>query len=373
MENNSFKNNILKEINKKKEKIQDYLQQKDYDGVIIGRRDNFSWFTCGGDNKVLNFAEYGFSVLLVYKDKIQLISQIMDGQRVIDEELQGLEVEYIPLKWYEKTRKKMLSDLIEDKRVLSDIPIKGAIYYPQALYSLHYPLNDLEIERLRWLGEKSEEVIRYVADNINPGMKEIEVAGMFLGEYGKLGIECEVLLIGSDERISKYRHPIPTEKKIEKFVLLHPAVKKWGLHANVTRMVSFGPQPSDIKNRFEATCKIAATAIGMCRPGERFCNILEEQKRLYKQLGYEEDWDRHFHGGITGYLLADSIICTDPKAMVKLKQPCDWFITITGVKVEELSLNTGDGIEICSVKGNWPAKEYGYNGQVLTMPQILYK
>jgi Xaa-Pro dipeptidase len=361
------------DIETKKDRVLNYLDSKEYDGAVIGRRDNFAWFTCGGENKVLNFSDFGFSYLLITKDKIQLISQIMDGQRVIDEEMSGFDIEYVPLKWFEDSKEDKILKLTSGKNLLSDVPLAGCKYSPKEFYSLHYPLTPLEIERLRWLGSKTERIIRNVSDSISSGMSEIEIAGMLLGEYGRSGIECEVLMIGSDERISKYRHPLPTDKKVEKFVLVHPAVKKWGLHANVTRLVSLEKVIPEIQKRYDAACRIAGEVILSCKQGTKFSSILERQKYLFENFGYKDEWEKHYHGGISGYLLADATVGMDPDLSVISNQAYDWFITITGVKVEELSINANNNIEVTSINGAWPVKEYEINSQNLKLPQILCK
>lgn len=363
----------LEDIEPKKDRILKYLDSKGYDGAVIGRRDNFAWFTSGGENKVLNFNEIGFSYLVILKDKIQLVSQIMDGQRVIDEELNGLDIEYIPLKWYENSKEDTVLKLTSGKNILSDIPLGRCKYSPDEFYFLHYPLTSLEIERLRWLGSKTERIIRNVSDSIISGMSEMEIAGMLLGEYGRSGIECEVLMIGSDERIAKYRHPLPTDKKVEKFIMVHPGVKKWGLHANVTRMVSLGKVNPEIQKRYNAACRITGEVILNCTQGTKFSSILARQKQLFEYFGYKDEWEKHYHGGITGYILADPTVGMRQDLSVSINQAYDWFITITGVKVEELSINANNNIEVTSVNGAWPSKEYEINGQILELPQIMRK
>jgi Xaa-Pro aminopeptidase len=149
-------------------------------------------------------------------------------------------------------------------------------------------------------------------------------------------------------------------------------VRKDGLHANVTRMVHFGAQiPHDTLDRYEAACKVEAAAICHCVPGTRFCDILEQQKQAYQGCGYPEEWRNHFQGGITGYLLVDSTQCLDQQAKVVANQAFDWFVTITGVKVEELTLTTSQGPEVVSMSGLWPAKEYEANGRKIPLAQIL--
>jgi antitoxin VapB len=333
----------LAEIYEKWNRIRSFLDEKGYDGMLIGRKDNFAWFSCGGSNEVIITAETGFGILLVTRDKVVLFAQVMDGQRIIDEELAGLEV------------------------------VEGAVWDPTVVQSLHYPMTDSEVEKLRRLGKISEGVIRDVAERIEPGMQEIEIAGKLLAEYARLGIRCEVLLVGSDERISRYRHPNPSAKRVDRYALLAPAVSKWGLHADVSRMLHFGPVPEEIAKKYDAACIIEAASISLCRPGRKFAEILDVQKRLYKSTGYPEEWRYHYQGGVTGYVLTDPTLSQDPEAEVSSHQAYDWFITITGVKVEELSLNTGEHREVCSAAGRWPVKSYTYEDQSLDLPQILVR
>ncbi len=178
--------------------------------------------------------------------------------------------------------------------------------------------------------------------------------------------------MGSDERIAKYRHPTPTEKRVERLVLLHPAARKWGLHANVSRMVHFGDRvPVEVEKKYEAACRIEATAISLCTPGRKFSEILESEKRAYAETGFPDEWRNHFQGGVTGYILADPTLCRDPEAAVSVDQAFDWFITITGVKVEELSITAGGRPEVLSAAGGWPVREWTENGVTLRLPGIL--
>ena len=210
-----------------------------------------------------------------------------------------------------------------------------------------------------------------MAAAISPGMREREVERMFIAEYAGEGMSCDVLLIGSDERIAKYRHPSPADKTIDRLVLLHPAVRKWGLHANVTRMVYFGDRiPSDLAQRYDAACRIEAAAVSLCVPGRTFAEILEVQKGVYRETGFPEEWRNHYQGGITGYILADPTLCMDPEAAVQPDQAFDWFVTITGAKVEELAIS-GPKPEILSACGAWPRQRYEHAGVELLLPQIL--
>jgi Xaa-Pro aminopeptidase len=359
------------DFREKLQRVHAYLGKTGRGALIIGRRDNFSWFTGGGDNTVVRNSELGFSLLVITKTTVCHVAQTMDGPRILDDELQGLDVEPVFLRWYELSREQRAAELVKGLKAISDIPIDGADCLPQDIARLHYPLTAREIEKCRTLGRTTEEIIARVAAAIRPGMREREVEGMFLGEYAREGVSCDVLLIGSDERIAKYRHPCASEKAIERLVLLHPAVRKWGLHANVTRMVYFGDRiPSDLAARYDAACRIEAAAVSLCIPGQRFSGILEVEKRIYAETGFAEEWRNHYQGGITGYILADPTLCMDPDVEVRPNQAFDWFITITGAKVEELAIS-GTRPEVLSACGAWPLKRYEHNGVALQLPEIL--
>lgn len=361
------------EFQEKLTRIRRFFDCTGYEAMVIGRQDNFAWLTCGGSNRVLITSETGFTLLVVTRENVYAVAQVMDGPRVQQEELAGLGVEGVFLRWYEASREEKAAEIVRGKRTVCDVPVEGADLQPAAIYGLHYPLTAQELDKCRRLGAMTERVIRTVSDALRPGMTERDAEAMLHYEYAKMDATPEVLLVGSDERIAQFRHCNPTDKKIEKIVLLHPAVKWHGLHANVTRMVCFGQPDGETLRRYDAACQVEAAATACCVPGARYSDILEKQKALYARSGYADEWRNHFQGAATGYFLADTSFYRNPAAQIGPNQAWDWFITITGVKAEELGLNTERGFEIPSVTGLWPVKEYEAEGQTLRLPQILIR
>ena len=362
------------DVREKHQRIVTFLDQNGYGAMALGRQDNFAWYTGGGNNRVVITSEIGFGLLLITRKQTFLVAQVMDGCRLLEEELCGIPIDPVFLRWYEKSREDKAAELAKSMKVIADVPVPGADYKLGPIQALHYPLTESENCKYRKLGTLTDEVLTKVSRDIKPGISELDVEAMLLYEYTKSDATADVVLVGADERISQFRHATPSRRKIQRFVLIHPAVRKDGLHANVTRMVHFGDRvPEDTLRRYEAACKVEAAAVSLCMPGSRFCDILEEQKRVYRECGYPEEWRNHFQGGITGYVLADPTLCLNPRARVELNQAFDWFSTITGVKVEELSITTAQGPEVISMKGLWPAKEYEANERVIPLPQILLR
>lgn len=361
--------NKKEEVNLKIRRIINYLEQNNYEAAVIGRQDNFAWISCGGTNKILNTSECGSCLLFISKNERIIIAYSMDGQRIIDDELNGLGFDLLELKWFEGDIYKTASNLLKNKKAISDVYLEGADFKLMDLYSLHYPFTENEIEKLKWLSEKAEIIIYETAKKIKPGLSELEAEKILIKESADNGITVAVCLIGSDERISMYRHPLPSIKKINKMVMLAFAFRKWGIFAPVTRMIHFGDDIEDsIKTKYEAICTIEANVFSMCRPGTKFTDILKKQKSLYKELGFEEEWKNHFQGGLTGYLGNDPTQCFNEKAKIIKNQPFNWYITVTGVKVEEVFLSTG---ELLTSNGLWPLKKYAIGDKNFNLPQIL--
>ncbi len=55
----------------------------------MGRRDNFSWLTCGGHNCVPKTSEMGVSYLVITPNQKYLIANTMDGRRIHDGDQPG--------------------------------------------------------------------------------------------------------------------------------------------------------------------------------------------------------------------------------------------------------------------------------------------
>lgn len=357
----------------KLKRIRDYLYKNGFTGMVLSRQDNFNWISSGGNNRVVVPKDEGFCSVVITENRVYLVAQVMDGSRIMDEEMKYLDAEYVPLRWYEETVNERAVKLAGDKPV-SDSVMDGADYRLRDIYDLHFPLTEEEINRLIKLGAVSDYIINKVANEIKPGMLDYEVEAMLLYEYAKQNIQCDVLLIGTDDRIFKYRHPNPSGRKLGKYVLLHPAVRSGGLHCNITRSVYFGDKlPEDINRAYSAVSRVEAYCMSKCKTGNSYFDILEGQKQLLKEMGFEDEWRWHYPGGRTGYFVCQADLSKRPENKILDNEAYDWFITVTGAKVEELGINSGGKFILCSHTGLWPDKRIKTDDFELDIPQIMMR
>jgi len=353
----------------KRERVRAWLEARGLRGVIISRRDNFSWLTGGGDSRVVECTEIGFASAVITPREHFLVAHSMDATRLIEEQVPGQGYELISMLWHEGDPRERARDLIGDK-VGADTHLPGTVYVESEIVDLHYPLTDLEMARCRWLGQQSDEIMTKIARALRPGMTERQVADEMGIEHIRRGLDVDVLIVGSDERVFRHRHPMPTDKAIERYVLLHSVARRWGLHSNVSRCVHFGEPSEEIRRVFEAAATIEGHLFSRLEPGVRFAEILEWQKAWYAEMGFPDEWHYHFQGGPTGYVIVDATRCLTDK-VVQVNQPFEWFITLTGTKVGELALLTGSGLEIASLGEEWPTFSVETERGMVKVPGLM--
>jgi hypothetical protein len=131
-----------------------------------------------------------------------------------------------------------------------------------------------------------------------------------------------------------------------------------------------GAVPAETSRRYDAACQLQALTLSMCIPGTPFREIFEARRRLYERLGFPDEWELHFPGGPTGYVLEEDI-SGDLDAAVSDGQPFDWFVTVTGAKVEELGLTHAGRRELLSATGSWPTLPFTAGELTVQTPAIL--
>lgn len=365
----------LKEFNIKLNRVHQLMETDGYDAVVIGTQTNFSWLSCGGSSRVLLTSDVAVAYLVIMKHKRYVVAYTMDGPRNLDEELEGMGFEPVFIQWIDKSLEETALNLIKGQKILSDIPLHGAFGGMKEFYGIHYPLTEGDIDRFREIDHDAEKILRKVVDQTKPGMLETDVEALVTCEFSKAQYFPVVLLVGSDARIFNYRHLIAKPKKIDKYLMIILALRKYGLNAVLTRSVYFGDRvPEEISKKYEAASTIAANCIAHSVPGTKFSSILKMQRDLYAEQGYPDEWKNHFQGGITGYVCNDSSLCLDPDAIMLPNQTYNWFITITGVNTEDTYLSQSSGGELLTTTGAWPLKPYqAKNGKVIDLPEILLK
>jgi len=173
------------------------------------------------------------------------------------------------------------------------------------------------------------------------------------------------------QRIYDFRHPLPTDKKLDKYAMLVLCGRQFGLVCSITRLVHFGTMPDDLKRKAQAVAEIDAAMITATRPRTSLGQIFSLTQTKYTETGYENEWQLHHQGGPAAYLPREFVATPGDNFAVEVGQVYAWNPTITGSKSEDTILVGPDGNEILTEIPGWPVIEVEVDGEVIPRPATL--
>ncbi|CAG9621103.1 M24 family metallopeptidase [Sutcliffiella rhizosphaerae] len=352
------------------QKVRIWLREKGHDGILFRRRNNFSWITEGKVNHIVQTTEFGVADILLLDDKKYCITVKMESRRLMEEELVNLGFELVECEWYESTHQ-IIEKLSKGKAIVADSYFPGMEDVSSALIQLRSQLSISEKERYEWLCKFSAETLEGVARKILPGMSEYEISSLVAAACMKAGVNPQVILIATDDRIYQYRHPIPTGKKLKKYAMLVLCAEKGGLVANVTRFVHFGSLPEELLINRKKLALIDVQMNVATRPGRKVKDIFQKAVNAYAEAGYPEDWRLLHQGGLTGYASREFLATMNSEEEILVNQAYAWNPAIRGVKSEDTILIESEDNKFLTHTGNWTYIEIEHEGRVYLRPDIL--
>lgn len=372
-----------REITEKQQRIQAFIEQNSLDGLALNTHNYFAWATAGGSNWVATDNNSGVATLvyLANGQRYAFANNIEIPRLENEELLSTLGFQVISQGWWSSQAEKdaTLWDVVggKTKKLGTDWNLDGAELVSGKLAPVRFSLTPDEVNRYRQLGADAGEALENVCANLTPGLSEWEIASRLAQAVLERGMLATVNLVATDERIFKYRHPIPTHKKLEKYAMVVLCAKRGGLIASCTRLVHFGSLSEELKRKQEAVLQVDATFNLNTRPGLHISNIFKLAQATYAKTGFADEWQLHHQGGATGYSGRDYFATPSSAEVVQENQAFAWNPSITGVKVEDTVLVSSERVpEVLthSANSSWPTAPVEVEGLgQFARPLILEK
>lgn len=86
----------------------------------------------------------------------------------------------------------------------------------EELVDLRMQLSEEEVDRYREVGAACAQIVEKICKEARPGQTEEEIADRVKCSCIEQGISPDCVLVGADERMLDFRHPMPTNKEIKK-------------------------------------------------------------------------------------------------------------------------------------------------------------
>jgi len=370
---------VKREIEIKTERIVDMLDREKLGGVLLNAQHNFAWITGGASNAIDQSRENGAATVLVRRDgKRYLLASNIEMPRMLDEVVSADDFEPTAFQWQDE---KASPDILAVKAgslcggdIASDIAVaKKTKLIESKIGTCRCELVPDEIERYRKLGSDAARAIEKVIDGIMPGASEIDVAVRMRAELAAEDIASVVALVAADERISKFRHPVPTENRWKKTLLLATCAKRGGLIVSLSRMVNLGRAAEELKEKTEAAALVNSALWNATRAGITGAELYQTAAEAYSAAGFADEINRHHQGGATGYKTREWVAHPQSGEVVSTNQAFAWNPSITGTKVEETVIATKGEIEVISASSKTPPISKVLNGVTYRSPGIIEK
>jgi antitoxin VapB len=360
----------MSEFELKLRRIDELLRRYSLDALLLRQSASFAWATCGADSSVNLADRYGGASILIAPHGRYILTDNTEASRLHEEQhLEGQQWEYRVASWYAPDG--VITELAQGCQLGADGEFPGALDLGAEIARLRAMLLPEEIERFREVCRSTSEAMDASIMSIRPGLTELQIAGVLARNAVSRGLEPVVRLVGTDERIFKYRQPLPAAKRLEKYAMLGLSARQYGLIASLTRLVHFGPLSEDLRDRARACALVDAHYVTATRPSKKLGDIFQEAIDCYRLYGYEDEWKLYHQGGLAGYAPREVIVTRDTADTVRQGQAYAWNPSISGVRSEDTILVGEERNEALTSIPHWPAIKVNLRGQVIERPSIL--
>jgi Xaa-Pro aminopeptidase len=382
------------ELAAKRERVAGLLDGYGLDAVLLRTRANIAWLGCGpadgvpfdlvqgSRSEIWAQGETGVAVFVVTRGGVTLVTENIELPRIARDEFGDLPIEVVAQPWHESDLARATAAIVADDGArigtdlaepsLADAAADAGFQVEDLrgeIAALRASLLPRELDRYRWLGRTAAEVMSEICRGITPGMREAEIVSDAHRRLRRLGIAQEVDIVCSDDRLMVDRHGLYGDYAIERMSMVVFCAHKWGLVANLTRMIHFGPVPDQLQRRHGDLSAFDLRIMEATRPAvplaEIFTDVIQPG---YAALGEPEAWRDHHQGGSTGYTGRDQRVTPTTAGVVQPDQAYAWNPSLPGIKSEDTFVVAPDGPDVLTLDPSWPVHADSGRPRIAELP-----
>ena len=316
------------------------------DAVYLEGWANVAWLSGGRGNRVVLDSPVGLCGLLVGASQAWVVAPNNEEARVRAEAFAGLPLPVLVRPWYQlplwQTAKAQLPD---GGRWATDIGVEGSSDANALVAPLRRRLAGPDAARYRAVGREAARALEAALLEVRPGWSELEAAGAVAAALKASAIEATVILVGTRERAERFRHLVPTNAEVEGGLVASITAVRHGLHASLTRSLSFGPPPPELVDKHGVVVGVDRALLRASRPGRSLGKAFAAGEQAYAAGGFYDDWKEHHQGGTTGYAGREVFATEGSGYELEESMALAWNPTVPGAKSEDTYLVAAGGLE----------------------------
>jgi len=331
-----------------------FLAQAGLPGMVATRPGTVAWVTGGMNPPIDRTAATDVLWAVVTGEGAWLVTTEVERDRIAAEyrpREAGFELLAVP--W------SVPGDFVRAARtVCSDAGLAAdghpgfAVDASDRLTALRMALSAADQEELRGLGADTAAALEGALRSWRPGDSDRSVQARIAAAIEERGADAPVLIVGGDDRLRRYRHPLAAGAPVHQVVMAVAVARRGGLHVAATRFATAGPPPPELAAGLRSCARIEAAVLGAARPGTTYGDLLDVLDGAYTAEGHPGAWRQHYQGGPIGYAQREFEIAPGQRDSafsglpVEVGHALAWNPSLPGgAKVENTYLITTDGLE----------------------------
>ena len=339
-------------FNERIQPLRDLMKAKGLDAFVLRRNPNLAWAIAGRAHVPTTIDMACFDLIITH-DSATAITNVVEAPRLIAEELPG-EVTVKTIKWSEG-RDPLLPN---GSKVGSDQPGADRIDLGVEVEMMRASLIESDLARFQDICIDAAVALGNAMKQVESTDREIDVAGLITHSLWQADLEIAFLGVAGQERVHKFRHPLPTDSVVGNRVSASICAKRKGLIASITRIVTFGEVTDQMIADYTSIFKVEAALLDATIVGNSFSDPINAAIAAYPANGFDADeWTKHHQGGPTGFLPRDWPANQTSARLIQSNQPIAWNPTGKGWKAEDTIVATNSGVKLLSIDPEWPAFE----------------
>jgi Xaa-Pro aminopeptidase len=346
---------------RKRDRLHALLDREGLDAIVMRAPHDVAWWSCGGRGHIAVGDPVAPAAIVVTRDSETVLTTATDAARMHDEELSalvgdgpGAGARLVVVPWELPVE----AHLPTGDRVADDVPRYGTLDGRGLLEEARRSLTAEEAQRYRELCHDAAIAVTDATKELMAGLTEYAAAGVLSIALLDREIEPVVLAVAGASRVGRYRQPLPTIARLGPLAMLGVCGRRHGLHANLTRFVSFGPLDAELADAQIRLLQVEAAYFDALWPGQVVGETFRAGAATYRGVGFDpEEWHNDNQGGPCGYLRHDHLATAEDHSPVVVGQAFAWSPSVPSLRCEDTVLLTDAGLEVLTVDPRWPTVE----------------
>ena len=229
------------------------------------------------------------------------------------------------------------------------------------LIALRLTLSEPEREDLADLGFETAAALQSALTAWRPGERDLDIQARCAAQLEAAGADAPVLIVGGDDRLERYRHPMAVGAPVRRLVMAVVVARRGGLHVAATRFAAAAPLDPAYAGLRGRVLAIEDAVLSACRPGATYGTALAALDAGYARAGAPGAWAEHYQGGPIGFAQREFEIAPDQVGSRWYREPIGaghaiaWNPSLPGgAKTEDTYLVADDGLERVTRAPGWP-------------------